>query len=100
MRAIRNASIPLTGAIGAVVLSAALTARKRFVERLDEFDQRLADAQFVAEARTDLQPEVTELATRLVPIARPLRDSSMFVRRGQCGSSPVACHAALPRGNA
>jgi hypothetical protein len=65
MRAIRNVSIPLAGAVSAVGLTAALTAKKRFIGSLDALDQRLADAQFITEARTDLQPEVTELATKL-----------------------------------
>ena len=35
MNAIRNTSLPLAGAVGAIGLTAALTARKRFTARLD-----------------------------------------------------------------
>ncbi len=62
MNAIRSTSIPLAGAVGAVGLTAAFTARKRFSARLDALDERLANAQGVPRARTDLPPEVRALA--------------------------------------
>ena len=62
MNAIRNTSLPLAGAVGAIGLTAALTARKRFTARLDALGERLANAQGVPRARTDLQPEVMAIA--------------------------------------
>jgi hypothetical protein len=65
MNSRRNASIPLAGVAGAVGLTAAFMVRKGFAQKLDALDQRLSDAQGVTKARTDLPPEVTELAKRL-----------------------------------
>jgi hypothetical protein len=83
MTAIRSASMRLASASGAVGLTAAIMARMRFVEKLDVLDQRLADAQDMAKARTDLPPKVAELATRLgVNSANPAR----FVDLRQSGT--------------
>jgi len=50
---------------GSVGLTLGYMARKRFNERLDALDQRLANAPVVAKLRTDLPPEVSALAERL-----------------------------------
>jgi hypothetical protein len=65
MNSMRVASIRLAGATGAVGLAAAIMTRTRFTEKIDALNQRLAEAQDLTEARTDLPPEVAQLATRL-----------------------------------
>lgn len=62
MSAIRNTSLPLAGAVGAIGLTVAFTAKKRFVARLDALDERLANVQGQPQARTDLPSAVKAIA--------------------------------------
>jgi hypothetical protein len=52
-------------AIGALGVTAALVVGRRFGERIDSLDQKLAEAQTHGAARSDLPPEVRALAARL-----------------------------------
>ena len=65
MKSRHMVSMGLAGAAGAVGLTVATLARKGFTARLDALDERLAEVQAATQIRTDLPPEVTNLANRL-----------------------------------
>ena len=55
----------LSAGIGAIGMSAALLARRRFNHRIDVLDQQLVDAQTDVGERSDLPTAIAELAKRM-----------------------------------
>ena len=60
----RSVTSGLFAGFSAIGITAALLARRRFVQRLDTLDAQLAEAQTRANPRSDLPTTVTELAIR------------------------------------
>ena len=61
----RNLTSGLFAGFGVIGITAALLARRRFVQKLDALDTQLAEAQINVGPRSDLPTAVTELAMRM-----------------------------------